>query len=382
LGAIQQSVRGHLTERLLRGKLYTPEEVAQCAESLGMPPDNYCVCVMRLGIDGNRDIGNTARANSMLQEFLRERLDMDSWIYNDETHITYFILQLREEAERDLIALQLCLWEAVAQLAQEGICAQIGLGTAARGLKNIGQSTIYAQSALRLTSKEAPVHMYTNSKGRSKTLAYDSGMSQRLNDMLMTGDSRYVNDYFDILLDRIARHPPSTETEICQIYYGIYSTVENVARSLCENCGEIAMPEFSQDQGVREMILCFCKTCLDLCGLMAAQRIQANDRTVNGIVEFIRQHFTNCNMCAQFIADHFSVSEKYVFFSVKNLTGKSLSDYIQYLRFQRTEALLSGDIDINKIPGMVGFNSVNTFYKAFKRTYGISPGKWRMANAG
>ena len=39
--------------------------------------------------------------------------------------------------------------------------------------------------------------------------------------------------------------------------------------------------------------------------------------------------------------------------------------------------LMETDKSVTEICTMVGFHSNNTFYKAFKRVYGIAPGKWR-----
>lgn len=95
------------------------------------------------------------------------------------------------------------------------------------------------------------------------------------------------------------------------------------------------------------------------------------------VAAFIVKNYSNPNLYAAMIADQFSISEKYVFSLVKAETGKSLGEYIEQVRFQRVEELLAEKESINSIALRVGFNSVNTFYKAFKRIYGTSPAKWR-----
>ena len=43
------------------------------------------------------------------------------------------------------------------------------------------------------------------------------------------------------------------------------------------------------------------------------------------------------------------------------------------------ELLVEQDMSIKEICYAVGFNSENSFYKAFKRTYGITPTQYRSA---
>lgn len=74
------------------------------------------------------------------------------------------------------------------------------------------------------------------------------------------------------------------------------------------------------------------------------------------------------------------MSEKYVFQVVKSLTGKTLGGYIEEQRLKMAEELFSQNVDINDIPARIGYTSVNTFYKAFKRVYQMSPGRWRASS--
>ena len=72
---------------------------------------------------------------------------------------------------------------------------------------------------------------------------------------------------------------------------------------------------------------------------------------------------------------------KYLYNLVKEQTGKSFGEYLEGIRFRQAEKLLiESDTKINRIHKMIGFYSQNTFYKAFYRIYGVSPGTWREHN--
>lgn len=62
----------------------------------------------------------------------------------------------------------------------------------------------------------------------------------------------------------------------------------------------------------------------------------------------------------------------------KQLTGKSISDYVQEFRLDKAEILLRGtELTIMEISGKVGFNDAAYFATCFKNHKGITPLKFR-----
>ena len=99
----------------------------------------------------------------------------------------------------------------------------------------------------------------------------------------------------------------------------------------------------------------------------------------NEMLEYINCHYTDANMYAGSIAEHFNVSTKQVYRVVRELTGTGFSDYVEDLRIKQAIKLLDeSDSPVNNIAINCGFNSLNSFYRAFKRVYGISPTAYRM----
>lgn len=140
---------------------------------------------------------------------------------------------------------------------------------------------------------------------------------------------------------------------------------------------EIYLPAFSKKEKVSSLIYSLEKIALQICD--EKNKYDQNKKCSKDqyIIQYIDDNYSDPELCAANIAEEFSLSEKYIFHVVKCLTGKTLGEYIKGLRFQQVEKLLLSDIDIKSIPGKTGFYSVNTFYKAFKRAYGMPPGEWK-----
>lgn len=100
---------------------------------------------------------------------------------------------------------------------------------------------------------------------------------------------------------------------------------------------------------------------------------------VEHILQFVRQHYTNPNLSLTMIADQYGISEPYLSQLFKKYSGTNISIYIESLRFEKAKELLSStNFTIQQITEQIGYNSPNTFNKAFKKNFGISPSVYRQ----
>lgn len=96
------------------------------------------------------------------------------------------------------------------------------------------------------------------------------------------------------------------------------------------------------------------------------------------ILEFLDGEYSNPALSLTLIADHFHVSPKYISDFIKNSTGKNYVDFIQENRLSKARDLMKQrNYTLQQISEKVGYLSANTFYKSFKRYYGISPSAYR-----
>ena len=100
------------------------------------------------------------------------------------------------------------------------------------------------------------------------------------------------------------------------------------------------------------------------------------------ILNYVHENFRDPNLCANSIAEHFNISEKYVFLLMKKACDETLNDKISYLRVQEGIRLLKQtDMPITQIAAAVGFTSSNSMYKVFMRVNGVSPSSYRKAKS-
>ena len=72
------------------------------------------------------------------------------------------------------------------------------------------------------------------------------------------------------------------------------------------------------------------------------------------------------------------LSEKRVYEIVRAMTGMSFNEYLLQLRMKQAALLLVTTQDsINDIADRCGYQGFSTFYRVFKRHYGMAPGQFR-----
>ena len=80
-------------------------------------------------------------------------------------------------------------------------------------------------------------------------------------------------------------------------------------------------------------------------------------------------------------AEQFKISKKYLSQFLKEQTGKSYTEYVEELRLDHAMQLLrTTDLNITDIAEQCGFSTANTFYKAFRRKYQLSPSAVRKGD--
>ena len=104
--------------------------------------------------------------------------------------------------------------------------------------------------------------------------------------------------------------------------------------------------------------------------------IEARDELCPQLEEYIHAHYKDVNLSLGMIGEAFGLTPKYLSTLYKSRTGRSLLEFINAVRIEQAQKLLS-------VPGMtiaqaaeeVGYASVKTFRRAYVRAEGKNPGK-------
>lgn len=95
------------------------------------------------------------------------------------------------------------------------------------------------------------------------------------------------------------------------------------------------------------------------------------------IIDYINANMDK-NISLQQLADEMGFSYSYMGQYFKNKTGMNFVDFLQEKRINNSADLLtSTTLDISEIASRTGFNTINTFFRTFKKFKGVTPGEYR-----
>ena len=109
------------------------------------------------------------------------------------------------------------------------------------------------------------------------------------------------------------------------------------------------------------------------------QNIPGRQNNVNEIISYIHTHYSDSSVSCASIASMFGYHPNYLTRIFKQVTGKTLKQYILYYRIKiAKEILATSKYDIGEVAWRVGFNSSSHFIASFRAETGVTPRVYRI----
>ncbi|WP_339237485.1 helix-turn-helix domain-containing protein [Oceanobacillus sp. FSL W7-1281] len=104
-----------------------------------------------------------------------------------------------------------------------------------------------------------------------------------------------------------------------------------------------------------------------------------NEQLKNNIIDYLNKNYMLHDLSLEKIAIKFRLSASYVSRFIKEQTGYTFKQYVQYLRMKEVKKqLTTTDKPIKAIVLDVGYKDVANFTRKFKNEVGMTPGKYRQ----
>ena len=95
------------------------------------------------------------------------------------------------------------------------------------------------------------------------------------------------------------------------------------------------------------------------------------------VIAYLQEHYEE-HITIPLLAERFHVSEGHLCRLFKEMTQKSVVEYLNYYRISVSVELLNmGEHDIGQIAGMTGFNNISYFNRMFRRFMRMTPSGYR-----
>lgn len=99
---------------------------------------------------------------------------------------------------------------------------------------------------------------------------------------------------------------------------------------------------------------------------------------IENVKKYIITNYSDYLLTLEVIASEMRFSPNYLRTLFKEVEGKSISNYINEVRFEKAKELLeTTELTAMEVSLKIGFANCNYFYTAFKKYYGVSPSQFR-----
>jgi signal transduction histidine kinase/DNA-binding response OmpR family regulator len=108
------------------------------------------------------------------------------------------------------------------------------------------------------------------------------------------------------------------------------------------------------------------------------KRTITSTEKIQTVIAFINENYTDCELDRSKLSEAAGISESYLSRSFKELTGKTIPNYISELRIAKAKELLKmSKYRITDVVYYSGFDSIRHFNRIMKKELGISPTEYR-----
>ena len=390
LALMDDSIRISLTQKVLSEGALSQEEKTEFMRYYGLADTFYCVILADVLYAGTRVGGESATRdiNLLVGELMHRQLSCDQAICHIESGRSVIIVNLPGEEEGALARIEEVLSSVAREIREKTMSRVIfRVSAIAAGVENIHLCFWQAKNTLILSEEqpETQVFSYSRHMYNRAPVLFDTDMAKKLHDLLVIGESGRTADLFAVMIRSSEKDPMDSDMYNRQIFYSIRNVLESAVHEVLRRGDEFELPVLF-DHDFRTMpvrqVLTFLKVVADrLCTYVQSLKRIKDQRLKHSVLEFIQDNYPDNDLCIAMAAEKLGLSEKYILSAIREQTGKSFAEYVESVRMKQAEQmLLHTDDKINQIYGKIGFYSQNTFYKAFYRIYGVSPGVWRDHN--
>jgi len=103
------------------------------------------------------------------------------------------------------------------------------------------------------------------------------------------------------------------------------------------------------------------------------KRIQKG-KLIEEIMDYLQEHYGDADLGLAKVGTMYQLSEGYLSGVFKEQAGVNFGDFLEQVRIKKAcELLRDKSLTVNQVAELVGYNSVQSFRRAFKRVQGVSP---------
>jgi two-component system response regulator YesN len=394
---IQPAIKENLFINLIMGRLKNQPEIFERLEFLGIDfsPANFIVIAMQIdGYGKFRDNYNEKERNLYIHRLLnmvekiacrREKGSCVELTSDTIAAVINFAANINLiQAQEDSLKLATAIKDEVER--NFPFTVTLGIGRLYKNITDVNLSYQEAVNALlyKLYQGKNEIIKIDDIEAQHEELYYyNSERAKLLLNHIKAGQREEVRAIINELFREIMENKNTSYQYLHQMFIRIISsiieliinmglTVEEVFGAGCNLYDELTSIETIPE--IKTWFLEICHKVLDCVDKVNFKKSRQN---INKILEYINDHLSQ-DISINDVASWIGFSPAYVGKMFKDNLGRNYLDYLNWSRIEKAKQLLkSTRLPVKEIGFKVGFNTIQTFMRTFKKYEGITPGQYR-----
>ncbi|MEG0852571.1 MAG: response regulator [Angelakisella sp.] len=262
----------------------------------------------------------------------------------------------------------------------------IGVGQCCPSLAQLERSYHESRDALgyrAMMGEGRVIYIKDVEPGQKSVVQIDSKLASELSTAVRFGSTENIQAVIHKIVENMGHARMHTsQYQLCLIgltgvLLDIISHYELDAQAIMGGGGDF-FEVISSIKNIEELEHWLERVCTGISEGMSAERCSASHRLIQQAQSFIQENYHNPELSLEMLCKQLHVSPAYLSTLFKQETGESYVNYLTGLRLEKAVELLTNtDEKTYIIAAKVGYAEPNYFGYVFKKTYGVSPSKFR-----
>ena len=382
----QEALQQRFFHNLLKADFVSRMELEYMAKraNISLVGTEYFAAAVRLfpQIDTDHIDGQTieeARAlQLLLNQYLQAHYFKSLWFYKRNTLVIQYII---EADSLDIEKLLRAIRETLNWLKDlYHVDSYWGISTVCHDLMHFWRNGEEAYAALQYARQNEPVLIYSEIKDKDSSFYLPYSMEEHLAQGLRSGDFEQVGQAVDMLREENIQCRKLDRKQFLKLS----RRISDILAAQCINLDEteeylIHLNSYLIDNNRNDEAYFseLKEICYRICGIAAGQKSLKRNNKIKAIQQYLEENFNNTAMGLSMVSETFGLSEGYLSALFKEEMGINFGDYLENIRLKEACRLLKEGVLVAEIAERTGYNSVQSFRRAFKRSLGISPSEYR-----
>lgn len=369
---MNDTLRINLFMRLLYGSVSKEEELNLLSQLIPQLESEYRIIIIKLDVFD--DACDIEYLSFLVNEQLTQLSDsLSSGLVLGQLERTKSVALMPESSQNNR------LFSEMVKQVNNNIRvynAQITAGVSEVFIGTERISTAFYHAQYSLSEAVEDINYYTGSTEIESSYIDFTGL-QRLYELVRSGKREAINDMLEEAAFMLMNGKTYSCEDVKKAFYTICFVLESITRDM--QCKTVILPEFNENSTIQELFISLQEAANRIVSELEEEREQKADTEMKkAFFAYLENNLTSKALYASSIADALGISESYVYKLARECTGESLNDYIKRLRAKKAAHLLkTTDLLVADISEACGFDVMNTFYRVFKKFYGVTPSEYR-----